>query len=163
MIRKVTILGFIVISLAAINMAGCAEFSPCCPTANVLLSQAEAGLISGLRMELAFDHRDSQGSSCAYIARTADRIYSVTLSLHRFDDGPSHEEAHRQHAAKYGKVENIAGVGDSAFLATLDNGELHIYARKGPAGFQLHADSISPQIEARGKLVEIARLVASRL
>lgn len=162
MIPKLTILSLI-ICLAALNMAGCAKYLLCCPPANLLLSQAQAESISGLRMELAYDFGNSQSSSCAYKARSGDRLYAVSLTLHRFDNGSSNEEAHRQAATRSGSVEKVAGVGDSGFLASLDNGALLLYARKGTTGFQLHAESILPQDEARGKLVEAARLVASRL
>jgi hypothetical protein len=162
-IRKLTILSFIVIWLTALSMAGCAKYLLCCPPANLLLSQAQAESISGLRMELAYDLRDSQRSSCAYKGRNGDGLYSVSLSLHRFDNGSSNEEAHRRAATKYGSVENVAGVGDSGFFTSLDNGVLLLYARKGTTGFQLHAESILPRDEARGKLIEVARLVASRL
>ena len=101
-------------------------------------------------MKLAYDLRDSQRSSCAYVnGRTGDDLYSVVLDLHRFEEGggPSNEAAHREVLAKYGgTVENIIGVGDSAFLSQ-DNPEFFLYARKGTFGMQLRAKSVLPQMK----------------
>ena len=58
-------------------------------------------------MKLAYEIRDSKGSSCAYVnGRTGDDLVSVVLDLHRFKvgGGPSNEAAHRQVTGKYGNV-----------------------------------------------------------
>lgn len=110
-----------IVGLAVCIAAGCTRYLNCCPPANTVLSQSEAESISGVSMKLSYDLLDSQRSSCAYVnGRTGDDLYSVVLDLHRFGegDGPSNEAAHREVLAKYGgKVENIIGVGDSAFLS----------------------------------------------
>ena len=144
---------------------GCSRIFNCCPPANLLLTQAEAESIGGLRMELAYDLRDSRRSSCAYNGRKGEDLYSVGLEVHRFGEGkgPANEAAHRQTAEKYGSVENIGGVGDSGFLSSVDDGQLHLYARKGAFGIQIHVKSVLPANEGREKLIAVAQLVAKRL
>ena len=154
----------VIAAFAACAAAGCAN-RYCCPPANTLLTKAEAESISGLGMELAYNIRESRRSSCRYNSRIGGELYSVVLTLHIFTEGggPSNEAAHRQTAAKYGSVEDVSGVGDSSFLAALDDGELHLYARKKTVGFQLQAKSAAPTNEAREKLIAVARSVAARL
>ena len=87
------------------------------------------------------------------------------MDLHRFEEGggPSNEAAYREVVAKYGgKVENIIGVGDSAFLSQ-DDDEFFLYARKGTFGIQLRAKSVLPPNEARERLIAVARLITARL
>jgi hypothetical protein len=117
-------------------------------------------------MKLAYEILDSRRSSCAYVnGVTGDDLYSVGLDLHRFKegDGPSNEADHRTVIAKYGSnVENIIGIGDSAFLMQ-DGSEVSLYARKGTIGLQLRAKSVLPPNEAREKFLAVARLVVARL
>lgn len=155
----------IILGLTVCASAGCSKYLNCCPPANLLLTQAEAESIGGLGMKLAYDLRDSRSSSCSYNGRIGNDRYSVALDVHRFGEGhgPSDEAAHRQVAAKSGSLEDIVGVGDSSFLSSQDDGELHLYARKGPFGIQIHVKSILPPNEGRERLIDVARLVAKRL
>jgi hypothetical protein len=156
----------LIVGLAVCIAAGCKRYLNCCPPANTVLAQAEAESISGVSMKLAYDLLDSQRSSCAYEnGRTGDDRYSVVLDLRRFEEGggPSDEAAHREMFAKNGgNVENITGVGDSAFLSHGD-GEFLLYARKGTFGIELRAKSVLPPNEARQRLITVARLVPARL
>jgi hypothetical protein len=155
----------IILGLAVCSAASCSKYLNCCPPANLLLTQAEAESIGGLGMELAYDLRDSRRSSCAYKGRNGNDRYSVGLVIHRFgaSDGSANEAAHRQAAAKYGTVEDIVGIADSSFLSTLEDGELHLFARKGVFGIQINVKSIFPPNESRVKLIAVARIVADRL
>ena len=156
----------VIVAVAVCIAAGCTRFLNCCPPANTVLSQPEAESISGVSMKLAYDLLDSKRSSCAYVnGRTGDDLYSVVLDLYRFEygGGPSNEAAHREVLAKHGgNVENIIGVGDSAFLSQSDP-EFFLYARKGRFGIQLRARSVLPVNEARQRLIAVARLVTARL
>jgi hypothetical protein len=161
--RSQLLLPIIVAGLAA--LAGCSKLSYCCPSTSVLLTQSEAESISGLEMEMVYDIRDSQRSSRSFNGRMGVELYSVTLDLHRFGEngGPTNEAGHREVALKYGRVENVGGIGESSFLSSVDDGELQLYARKGAFGFQLHTKSVLPPNIARERLIAAAQLVANRI
>jgi hypothetical protein len=66
-------------------------------------------------------------------------------------------------APKYGgNVEQITGVGDSAFLSQTD-AEFFLYARVKTFAIQLRAKSVLPANEARSRLIAVAQLVTARL
>jgi hypothetical protein len=163
---KLKLLASIIVVLTVCISAGCARYFYCCPRSTEVLKLSEAESISGVGMTLAYDIRDSRGSSCAYVnGRTGDDLHSVVLDLHRFEEGggPSNEASHRGVAAKYlANVENISGLGDSAFL-TQDGSEVFVYARKETLGLQIRAKSVLPPNEAWEKLLAVARRIIARL
>lgn len=161
----------IIFGAATISLlTGCSRIANCCPQASKLLLQPDAESISGLQMSIAYDNQDQKGSACSYNGSQANTLYSVSLNLHSLtpEDGAANELSHRQGAAKYGSVESITNVGESGFLAVIDNlGETKhtylVYARKGRLAFQLHADSIYSDNQVREKILKVAQIIATRL
>ena len=164
--NKQKLLISIIVGLALCASAGCSRFFPCCPPANTLLTQSEAESISGVKLKLSDEIRDSKKSSCSYVnGKTGADLHWVGLDLHRIKDrdGPANEAAHRALFAKYYfEVESVTGLGDSAFISQ-DGNEVFLYARKGTLGLQFRAKSVLPPREAREKFLAIAHLVMARL
>jgi hypothetical protein len=121
--------------------------------ASRLVTQADAEKISGTRMRLYSEENGERESSCLYKDVMAEEDSYLQAAFRTYpteEAGKDAEIMTRTVKAEYGKIEEVAGIGDSAWLETDDISQT-LYVRRGKTMFLISATGGSAEHNQRAR------------
>lgn len=150
--------------LLLLPTASCGLFGGGKMVACRLVTQTDAEKISGTRMRLYSEENAERESSCVYQDATADEDSYLQATFRAYPSEEAGKEAEivtKTVKAEYRKLEQIEGIGDSAWLETDDISQT-LYVRRGGTLFLISASggSSADRQSTREEMCRVAKAAA---
>jgi hypothetical protein len=134
--------------------------------ASRLVTKTDAEKISGTRMRLYSEENAERESSCVYKDVMAEQESYLQATFRTYPSEEAGKEAEtvtRTVKAEYRKIEQVEGIGDSAWLETDELGQT-LYVRRGNTLFLISASGgTADRRSALAEMRRIAKSAADRL